>query len=241
MGANFCDGVCIARGRRPANARDRPFCVSPLVSAPAWSSTAMHDSGIDPAGTSDQVNHPVGTANAEFHRRRAEALLAGGAAGQREEIDAVFEMGRVLRSAGTRIPDDVLRTFLPQLCATPVAYPDSMSADEHEELDSIRRHLVDAIDGDKSKAMKRAVQTLFALAEVDLGKCEAGSERPPDHLSDLVVVTTFGAIGRVLVADHLLRAAETAVRRMRCTRRATFSPSAGMTSVEPHGTGIEKL
>ena len=157
-----------------------------------------------------KLNPPVGAANAEFHRRRAEALLVGGDAGEREEIGAVFEMGRVLRRTTTRIPDDVLRTFLPRLCATQVAYPDRMAAEEHKELDSIRRHLVDAIDGEKSKAMKRAIQTLFALAEVDLGRCEAASERPPDHLSDLVVVTTFGAIGRVLVADHLLRAAETA-------------------------------
>lgn len=165
-----------------------------------------------------KLNHPVGAANAEFHRRRAEAFLVGGDAGEQGEINAVLEMGRALGlemgralgKADTRIPDEVLRTFLPRLCATQVAYANSMSDEQHEELDAIRRHLVDAIDGDKAKAMKRAIQTLFALAEVDLGRREAATERPPDHLSDLVVVTTFGAIGRVLVADHLLRAAETA-------------------------------
>ncbi|WP_032399740.1 hypothetical protein [Rhodococcoides fascians] len=192
----------------PAEPSESDISEARLAVAPHFLKVALLM--IDEHRYCTKLNHPVGAANAEFHRRRAEALLAGGEAGQREEIEAVFEMGRVLRNAGRRIPDDVLRTFLPRVCATQVAYPDSMSAEEHKELDSIRRHLVDVIDGDKSKAMKRAFQTLFALAEVDLGRCDAHSERPPDHLSDLVVVTTFGAVGRVLVADHLLRAAETA-------------------------------
>ncbi|MHC6214671.1 hypothetical protein [Rhodococcus ruber] len=162
-----------------------------------------------------KMKNPLRAAAAEFHRARAEALIQGEPAG---EIEAALQMARelagILDSLGS-LPDgeDILTTYLPRLCATQVAYRRQIESDTHEELDRIRTRLIDALgkgplsDQARIKATTRALRTLFVFAD-NARNPQSKPKRPADvHLTDLVMISTYGVVGRVLLADHLRQAA----------------------------------
>ena len=143
-----------------------------------------------------KLNRPLRAAAAEFHRARAEAMMQGFPQG---EIDAVLQMARELdtHSDTGPVPEDILEVFLVRTCAVQVAYRDLVKADEHSELKEIRRRLIDTLP---SSAKQRAASTLFDLADHDP---TIGKPVRVHHVTDLMLVSTYGVVGRVLLADHL--------------------------------------
>lgn len=152
-----------------------------------------------------KLNQEVRAAAAEFHRARAEALLAQS---RRGEIDAAIAMARSLDQHTDTIPLDILEMFLPRLCALQIAYTDEITSAENNELDAIRPRLIGRIPA-QSEANRRAMETLFALADFDRHPdTEPAKPSANFHLTDLVLVSTYGIVGRVLLADHLRRIAK---------------------------------
>lgn len=143
-----------------------------------------------------KLNRPLRAAAAEFHRARAEAMMQGE---PRREIDAVLEMARELavHSDAGPVPEDILEAFFVRMCAVQVAYRGLVTPTEHSELEDIRRRLIDTLS---SPAKQRAVSTLFNLADQD---ATSGKPVQVHHVTDLMLVSTYGVVGRVLLADHL--------------------------------------
>lgn len=149
-----------------------------------------------------KLNQKVRAAAAEFHRARAEALISRS---RRGEVDATIEMARSLDRHEDAIPIDILEMFLPRLCALQITYTDEITGDENAELDAIRPRLIDKI---QVEAKQRAMQTLFALADFDRQPDpESGTPIENFHLTDLVLISTYGIGGKILLADHLRRIA----------------------------------
>lgn len=162
-----------------------------------------------------KMKNPLRAAAAEFHRARAEALIQENPAG---EIEAALQMARELAGlldSLDSLPDseDILTTYLPRLCATQVAYRAQIKSDTHEELDRIRTRLIDALgsgplsDQARIKATTRALRTLFVFADNDRNPRSKPKRSTDVHLTDLVMISTYGVVGRVLLADHLRQAA----------------------------------
>jgi hypothetical protein len=148
----------------------------------------------------ERLDLPVEAASAEFHRDRAAALL------QMEDSPALeVESARNFARRLVNLYDQkftaeprTLATLLTRVCALRIAYPDLMDADDQlltdaEALITIFKNQ-DDLDG-------RAILTMFALSDPN------HNHDNDIHQSDLSLVTTFGVVGRLLVADHLRKTA----------------------------------
>lgn len=150
-----------------------------------------------------KLNQKVRAAAAEFHRARAEALISRS---RRGEVEAAVAMVRSLDRHKDAIPIDILEMFLPRLCSLQITYTDEITTDENVELDAIRPRLINRMP---VEAKRRAMLTLFALADFDRHPDHA-PEKPTEnfHLTDLVLISTYGIGGKILLADHLRRLAK---------------------------------
>lgn len=154
-----------------------------------------------------KLNQPVSAAAAEFHRARAEAMAQQE---KTDEIDAVLVMARTLNQlahTGHTIPPRILVPFMPRMCAAQVAYQSDIAPETHQELADLRKALLATLrDHHDSATPHRALRTMFALAQrPSLGEASARNIALPEeiHLPDLILVSGYGVIGKLLIADLL--------------------------------------
>lgn len=162
--------------------------------------------------------HPLREAAAEFHRARAEALAMQN---ERGEVEAVLQMASSLRNISKDfvIPEDILEIFLVRMCATQVAYRAIISEEEHRQLDGYRPWMIEQMrlkgKGDPLSAgftKARVMGTMFTLADsypratkgsIPARKVGRDSSDDHIHMADLMFISSYGAIGRLLIADYL--------------------------------------
>lgn len=167
-----------------------------------------------------RMKQPLRAAAAEFHRARAYALITKDSVGEiAATVTMAHELDEILQQTGTLADGDhILATYLIRLCATQVAYKDKIGEDTHEELDRIRTRLIGSLDGgqqhdsakaNKDKATARALRTLFILADNDRNPGRSPQHLGDTiHLADLMMISTYGVIGRLLLAEHLYQSAQ---------------------------------
>lgn len=157
---------------------------------------------------------------AEFHRARAEALRGEDVSA---ELDAVIAMARALvrlSDSAEVLSTNTLVPFLCRLCAVQMAYARQIeSRTDAQDFPSLRDRLYKVLASHHGSATPaRALATMFELVDrshltqLDHPKGLLDNEvQQTPGLAALILVASYGIVGKLLVADFLLDVAEASV------------------------------
>lgn len=179
-----------------------------------------------------KLNQPLTAAAAEYHRARAQALIQDDVPA---EIDAALAMARTLvdsANAGKTLPPRILIPFVTRLCGTQLAYRQILQDNgDDEELTELRDRLLDnlrAQDSTEAATASRGLATMITLVDRNSGDIASASAL---HLPDLILLTGYGVVGQVLLADFLRDIAD--VIDSRPAEIGALYPSTALFNVTP--------
>lgn len=176
----------------------------------------------------DRLDQPVLAAAARYQQNRADAFFHGSSEAESNATSEFAQTLTRLDKNGYTIPPRLLVPFLARMCCVDVAFgPGSAEgkaasgqAGSSPPKTPIRDELLSVLARrEEGLAPARALKTMFALAD-NAGSTEGSF---PFHSTDLAIVSSFGVVGNLLVADYLNKMADESSEALRPGRVARTS------------------